>query len=491
MKRLIAATAIMILLGASTVAALEFKNYGTLGVGGAGVAKPPSGTEGYWNPAALGMNEEQKGFHTSLLVGASSKGNLVDDLDRLSWGIDSRTQPNLANGPDNTLHWDWVHAGMADTIAIDAPLLSIARHPDNVIRAGGGLAIGQKLGRWGVGYYGSVLSTVRSEADVLRILPDEDEIHPMTIAGFNDFGADLPRGPSNSFFSSTQASALEASLISCGISTTAAFNIRNAIDYRFSVSNTSGLKPDEVAGILVTLAQLAASGKGDLIANNQTLVLTNALVLNEVPISYGRRFDFGAYGSVAVGGTAKVMMARLYTSSFRAFMTDIETVYQRLADTYRDSITFGIDAGILWTYDRLAIGVTAKNLNSPRFGRAEGGKLTVRPSVRSGINYEPTEWLRAALDLDLTQSAELTPGLPLQMLGGGIELKPYGWSLFRVGCYKNIASAEPPAMTAGIGYGGESVKVSVDGAYGLGSAAYRGSSYTNEAQLQLSLGVLF
>ena len=476
---------------AGDATALEFKNYGTVGMGGAGVAKPPLGAEGYWNPAALGLLEEKKAFHTSLLVGASAQGNLIDDLERLNSGTDNRTQPGLSFGPSVTETWDWIHAGMADTIAIDVPIISMAKHPDNIIRAGGGLAIAQKAGRWGVGYYGSVMSTVHSDAELQNILPDEDEIHPMTLAGFNNFGAQLPRGPSNSFFNATQSSALEKSLVALGITPSAAYNIRNAIDYRFTVNNTLHMKPDEVVNALITMVRVAASGTGDLIAKNQTLITTNALVLNEVPLSYGRQFDFGTYGKVAAGVTAKVMMARLYSSSFRAFQTDIETVYQRLADTYRDSINFGIDTGVIWTLDSISLGVTAKNLNSPQLGRADGGKLTVRPAVRAGMNYEPTPWLRAAFDADLTSSRELTPNLPIQMLGGGVELKPYGSSLLRLGCYKNIASDEPAALTAGVGYAGDSVTVIIDGAYGLGSANFRGGTYTNEAQLQLSLGVTF
>lgn len=490
-KRYLIASLWCLLLSVDFVSALEFKNFGTVGMGGAGVAKPPAGTEGYWNPAALGIQEEGKAFHSSLLVSASSKGNLIDDLDRLNTSTSVRTQPNLPNGPGITESWDWIHSGMADTIVIDAPILSMGRSPGNVVRAGGGLAIGQKVGRWGVGYYGSVMSTVHSDSDLVNILPDEDEVHPMTIAGFNAFGAQLPRGPSSTFFSAAQAVALEHSLVGFGVTPSAAYNIRNALDYRFSVSNALHMKPEEVAAVLIDMVRVSASGSGDLIAHNQTLITTNALILNEVPFSYGRPFDLGGYGKVAVGISAKLMMARLYTSTFRAFMTDIETVYRRLADTYQDSINFGVDLGVIWSMEGVSVGVMAKNLNSPRFDRAGGGALAVRPSVRGGINYEPLDWLRAAVDIDLTESSELTPLTPIRMLGGGIELKPYGWSLVRVGSCWNIASDESPAVTAGLGYDDGAVNISVDGAYGLGKAAFRGSTYTNEVQLQLAFGMRF
>jgi hypothetical protein len=335
------------------------------------------------------------------------------------------------------------------------------------------------------------MSTVHSDADLQNLLPDEDEIIPITIAGFNGIWSQRLRGPSNSFFTSAQGASLEQSLVALGITPTAANNIRNAIDFRFTVNNAVHMKPDEVVNALITMVRLSASGTGDLIAKNQTLIITNALVLNEVPLSYGRQFDFGSYGKLAAGVTAKVMMARLYTSSFRAFLTDIEIVYQRLVNTYRDSINFGIDTGAIWTLNSVNLGVTAKNLNSPQFGRADGSKLTVQPSVRAGINYEPTDWLRAAVDVDLTKSNELTPNQPLQILGGGVELKPYGRSLLRIGCYQNIASDDPAVMTAGVGYAGDTLTVNIDGAYGLGSASFRGGTYTNETQLQLSIGAAF
>jgi len=490
-KKIILSAVFYSSLMAGGAAALEFKNYGTVGMGGAGVAKPPLGAEGYWNPAALGLLEDKKAFHTSLLVSASSKGNLIDDLDRLNSGTDNRTQPGLPSGPSEAETLDWIDAGMADSIAIDVPFISMGKDPDNVIRAGGGLAIGQKVGRWGVGYYCSIMSKVHSDADLFNILPDEDEVNPMTLAGFNSIWAQRLRGPSNTFFTPAQASTLETSLVSLGMTPSAAFNIRNSMDFRFTVNNAVRMKPDEVADALIAMVRLSASGTGGLIAKNQTLIGTTALILNEVPISYGRQFDFGSYGKVAAGVTVKAMMARLYTSSFLAYLTDIETVYDRLADSYKDSINFGIDTGAIWTLDSVSLGVTAKNLNSPQFDRADGSKLTVRPSVRAGINYEPTSWLRAALDVDLTKSSELTPNQPLQILGGGVELKPYGRSLLRLGCYQNIASDDPAVLTAGVGYAGDTVTVNIDGAYGLGSENYRGGTYTNEAQLQLSIGVAF
>lgn len=471
---------------------LEFKNFGTVGIGGAGVARPPAGLESYWNPAALAFNENRKSFFLSTLVTASAKGNLIDDLDRLNSATDNRTQPGLPNATsDATKRWDWIHAGMSDSIALAVPFIDMARHSDNVIRAGGGTAIGQNAGNWSFGLIGTIASTVHSAADIRNILPDYNDKDPFTIAEFNRFGSVLPRGPSSTFFSTTQAVTIEQQLISFGITPAAAFNIRNAIDYQFTTANPTKQSPADVQNALVEMVRLSGTGSGGLVANNQSLITVNVLSLNEIPISYGRMVDFHDFGKLAGGITIKAMLARIYTSGFRAYNTDITTVYQRFSNSYSDSANIGIDAGVLWVLGDLALGVTAKNLNAPAFTVSDRGSLVVKPSLRAGVDYTPASWIRSAVDIDITKSNELNPGPPLQMLGGGAELRPFSAFRLRLGGYKNIATDAPAVVTAGLGYAGKLVSVTVDGAYGLGKAAFRGNDYPNEIQLQLSLGLSF
>ena len=83
MKRLLAVAALISGFAGTSLAA-EFQTIGTMGMGGAGVARDMGAYASYWNPAGLAF--ATKTFSTTVGVGAGlrvSEG-LADNVDRLS-----------------------------------------------------------------------------------------------------------------------------------------------------------------------------------------------------------------------------------------------------------------------------------------------------------------------------------------------------------------------------------------------------------------------
>ena len=139
-----AATAAVIVLGlASASQALEFQSLGTgsLGVGGAGVARNYGAMAPYWNPAGLAF--APKSVTVSLSVGAGIKpeGMLAQDLDSLSstqtaWNSD-QSNSNKAQSLANAFN------SLIDTTAKDN------------LRMTAGAALGAQVQHFGFGVYGT------------------------------------------------------------------------------------------------------------------------------------------------------------------------------------------------------------------------------------------------------------------------------------------------------------------------------------------------
>jgi hypothetical protein len=58
----------------------------------------------------------------------------------------------------------------------------------------------------------------------------------------------------------------------------------------------------------------AASFKGGSIDNNKSTVDLTGIILAEVPISYGYKFDLGSFGKLGLGGTLKIMQGTVYST---------------------------------------------------------------------------------------------------------------------------------------------------------------------------------
>jgi hypothetical protein len=138
-----AAVAVIVLGLASASQALEFQPLGTgsLGVGGAGVARNYGAMAPYWNPAGLAFAPKTVTVSLSVGAGLKPEGVLAQDLDTLSttqsaWNSD-QSNPGKTQSLANALN------SLIDTTAKDN------------LRLTAGAALGAQVHHFGFGVYGT------------------------------------------------------------------------------------------------------------------------------------------------------------------------------------------------------------------------------------------------------------------------------------------------------------------------------------------------
>lgn len=472
-----AALAAALGLATAPAAAIEFQPLGTLGMGGAGVARPPDGLAPYWNPAALAFNR-RVATHLGVGAGVTAHDDIVDDLDRLS-RIDVDAIADFTGSPAND------RAIVADAVQMLALLRKIDRGEGALSVRANALA-GLHIRRLGFGVYGTGEAAVRPDIDTLNVLPEAGGV-PIDAAALSALGVGVP--PSNAFFSPAERAEIEAALAAAGVANPA--DVVSAFDAELHGSNEAGVTPAEATDALLALAE--ALGSGGPIDANASMLRNRGIGLVEVPLSYGHPIRLGRLGSLGLGASVKLMRGRVYVSDIEVFGIDAEEALDELRESYRDSTAFGLDLGAVWWPNRtIGIGVVGKHLNGPKFEAPIGPDFEVDPQVRAGVFWAPFFWLAFAADIDLTENDTALPGVRSRILGGGVEFAPLRWFRLRGGAYKNLAeSGASPVLTAGVAIGVPWLTLDVEGAVAVDRTAYDGREYPEEGRLNAGITLRF
>lgn len=513
MKKIVlvaAAATALLCVQADDSNALEFQRIGKLGVGGAGVATSTDSLAGYWNPAGLAFHQKSFSGQLGVGVGVNVSKGLADSVDKID-KMDLDGLKSLSTTNTTTT------AAAADAAAKAAEFVGIAL---DIQQNGGTLSIAPtqvfsfQTGNVGIGLFGlSEVGAYISNVDTLHIMPDTYT----TVPQLTDLGVSIGALTSTSdttpatttalnFFNAAQRTSIVNSLTTTGqLNATQALAVFNKLDTALASGNTTGQTPDQLAAavssIANTYAAAQASGSANLsIENNTTAVDMKGILLGEVPIAYGHKFDLGRFGQLGVGGSVKVMSGTTY--AYRQILADIkdtEDLVDKMTESKKTSVNIGVDLGAMWRYqDTLSIGLVAKNLNAPEFdlplinGQKVGdGKIKVDPQVRMGVAVDPFSWLTVAADLDVTENKTVL-GAKSRILGGGVDIHPVSWFSVRGGGYNNIAdSTIGPVATAGISLGPNWLKLNLDAAMGLETSTYDGQEFPREARVELSISSMF
>ncbi len=403
-----AALAVILLGVASAAQALEFQplGAGSLGVGGAGVARTYGAMAPYWNPAGLAFAPKSLTVSLTAGVGIQPKGKLAQDLDDL-------------NTTHNAWNSDQTNLTKANALADAVNSLINTTGKDN-LRVTAGAALGAQVKHLGFGVYG-------------------------TFEG----GA---------------------------------------------IPNQGGIPIPTPLSLAITQAQVNA-------ALNSKTVAVRGIALVEVPLSWGQAIDLGSAGKLGLGASLKYLYGET-TSKLDQHVFDTTNnsgvsssdLTHDLSRNRKTSSTYGIDLGMLWKPSTAtAIGLVAKNLNSPSFSTNSvfGDKINVDRQVRAGVSWDALSWMELTGDVDVLKNTTVVPGIKTQHLGGGAEFHPYSSLKLRVGGYTDLAASTSGAITAGLSLGIPWLYFDLDGAYGLGSVKYNKSTYPTEAKVQFSTNVAF
>jgi len=307
MKRLLAAAALISGFAGTSLAA-DFQTIGTMGMGGAGVARDMGAYAPYWNPAGLAF--ATKTFSTTIGAGAGlrvSEG-LADNVDRLSKFTEGNPSAldslkNLDTGATN-----------AQKLGEIVNLLTVMK--DVSVQKGTlsldmDASVGFQMKQFGLGLfvlsegYGRVLGDFDPATGNLRnILPADTSGNAITAADLVSLSGTA--SPTTGFFDDQQRTQITNALNGIGITSSAdQTSVINALGNSLSAPANTTIRPisaaeatDTFVNTLAPAINSAAASPTNNINNNQTAIMVKNVIFTEIPLSYGHAIDLGAYGKL-------------------------------------------------------------------------------------------------------------------------------------------------------------------------------------------------
>lgn len=462
--------------------AASFKPLGKTGMGGAGVAITTDSFAGYWNPAGLAFHDKSFSAKFNGGVGVNLTSALAENTDKLGkLDFDNLNDLNVDSNP------------AALTAAGEAvQFIGILEDIDNrggTMTATPGGALAFQYANYGLGaFVSSELNVYVNEVDRVNIRPASDTT---TLSQFaTNIGATT--GRPTPIFSSSQYSAILAAF-----SGNAA--VVDTLERQLAASNETGLTTDQMTQALIDMGG-SFSGSNTSIDNNTTTLALKGLLLTEVPIAYGYKFDLKKFGELGIGGAVKVMMGTTYGSIVKIQEAKgSEEIIEKVTDSKTDSTTLGVDLGVVWRKELPVVGqfnagLVAKNLNSPEFDNPAGfaGKTKVEPQVRMGVAVDPFSWLTVAADMDMTKNKTLAQGVDSRNFGFGAEFRPFSAFALRCGMYTNLVdSSVGPVGTFGLSLGPQWLRFDLDGAVATKTTKFDNDTYPREASVEFALSTMF
>jgi hypothetical protein len=508
----------VVLLGLSlpvAAQAVEFQPIGALGIGGAGVARNNGALTSYWNPAGGAFNETPFAMHLGFGIGAKGSDGLAENVDRIS-DIEFDSVKNF----DNTTADVKTVGDMVKAITI---INDIGKRQGN-IALNGNAPLGFSIKHVSFGIFGNFEGYILPKADTINMIPNSvtGGTTTSTVSVTDLYNAIAEPGVTYApcgYFSPDQLTSLTTEFNKTLGNTANAQQLAFAIDNQFIGSDIPAATTFDS---LTTFIPLIASGGTNTFDKNTTSAMTKALMYYEVPLSYGHPFDFGRYGKLGVGATAKIISGAVYQNQIlivnrpEGDSAESDDLVKDITKNSKSSVNFGVDLGALYKYDNwLSVGLVAKNLNSPKFSapdydvpeydpvtktvkssqtKAAGEDVKLKPQVRAGIALDPFSWLTIASDLDLTENDTVAPGTVVgssvksRNFGGGVEIHPYSWLRIRGGAYKNLADSDVGlVLTTGFTL----FLLDVDGAFATDTFKLGDSKLPQEAKIQLALSFAF
>ncbi len=255
---------------------------------------------------------------------------------------------------------------------------------------------------------------------------------------------------------------------------------------------------DETLALLIAGFEATDGDESNNLDNNRTSILLRGLAVAEVPVSYGVALN----DRLAIGVTGRFLLGRVYGSTVLVFDDDNDEVIENIKEQYEESMTWGIDVGLLYRMPSLQIGITGRNLNRPRFDgfSFDDAGLTyavddihLDPQVTVGVAWIPHPTLTVAADIDLLETDGLLPNFGHQYVRCGLEWDAFRFLALRAGAYRNIALDDPPTVvTAGLGFNFYLVRIDLAAAAAIDDrVSYRGTKYPQTARVGLGVSIDF
>jgi len=268
----------------------------------------------------------------------------------------------------------------------------------------------------------------------------------------------------------------------------------NAVERLDFAARQEGVTASEAQELSLLYAAMNAQyGTANQFEDNTTAITLRSVSVAEVPLTYGHPLS----EHLSVGGSVKLMIGKVYGTQVRVFDEDLEDALKSADDDYEQTVNVGIDLGVMARMPMFQVGLTARNINAPKFdGPTIDGRAyddwTVDPQVTLGLGFIPWTWLTVALDCDLIATDTILDGYESQRLGAGIEIEPWRFIALRAGLSDNIAeSSDDFLVHAGLGVNLWAVRIDVAGAMSLETVEVDDEESPTEARASLGVSVDF
>lgn len=190
---------------------------------------------------------------------------------------------------------------------------------------------------------------------------------------------------------------------------------------------------------------------------NNSKVILRGLSVVEIGVGYGRELSFAP--GVMVGGNLKALVGVAGYAQNAIFNNDDSTFgkFDKNNNT-KQSIQPGVDLGILWDINRTwegapmrpRLGITAHNINGPRFKQPDAATLAGEPdkfplngNVRAGLALSPFHFWNIVADADLTKNLTPLGGVASRNIALGTEINVFNRTWIniplRAGLWRNTA----------------------------------------------------
>lgn len=367
MRKLIIAVG-LVGLAAGAATAAEFQPIGTLGMGGAGVARSMGPYASYWNPAGLAFADKTFAMTAGGGVGMRVSDGLANNVDRLSKFTEGGTNSTIEQLSNLTI------AANAPAVGEMVNLLTVLKDMETqkgTLSLNVDAAVGFQYKNIGFGLFGIGEGFAQPLPSLVNILPSTGTTaitapNLVTLAG---------TAASSSYFNATQISSMQTALAAAGIANaTDQLNVINALGNSLATPTNANLPPITAAQATDTVVNVLAPALGSTgtIDTNKTAVMVKNVIFAEVPIAYGHAFDFGPLGKLGVGGAVKAVRGRVYQSRVQLIengeSVKSDDITSALKDNYEESTSVTFDLGAQYKFaDWFTAGLVAKNLTSPKF----------------------------------------------------------------------------------------------------------------------------
>lgn len=504
-------------------AAQQWQLVGTraMGMGGAGVATAYGPDAQYWNPAGLAQEDARNEAGLLIEAGASGEAtkNILEGIDELT--DMTRQYKSLRNTINSgqlasAENISTLFKGLNDIAKL------IGRDMGVLVNANAGLNL--KLKNFAVGMRALGTGSITPIVDTknLQFYNGSMTIIGSPTASLNPAQTTAAQALADAIDQNGVFNSLKTLLnaTSCNTSLELATALVDAAASYLGVSDDDILKAfgqavDNLPGAsaLINLAGQATGSYKD----NETLVMADAATFAEAGLGYGQQVIPG----LKLGGNFKVISGYTAESGVMVLTEhkDISKILDKAYDNKKNSTNVGIDLGAMVNFSQLLdkeifwnpqVGLTAKNLNSPKFDRPDAPadlnpailrnwhthSYELKPQVRAGAAVSPFKRMTLAADIDVTENDTMVTSLKSRQLALGAEFMVVNGQRFsmplRLGYNKNLSeSTLAPFYTAGIGFNMMHFYLELAGAISTKSTKVDGHDIPNSAAASLTLGFLF